>query len=350
MDDGRKREIGTGFVERINSLRAYVMGVAMLLVMLFHWPFPSGGFLAPLRLGYWGVDVFLFLSGVGIAFSLKRASGEKLGYLGFYGRRLHRIMPAALLAGWIFYATGCSRDVLCLFGMNLWYIRAIMFMYLLAPVFFAVLNKARSIFPLIVLSCCCEAVAAALIASHSDNIWAGTWVLQRTPVFLLGMLFFFSDRPCMSCFGRLFRSRKWMLAWVVVFCLLGLAARYVRNTCVAGDAARYVELMEFAFIALAVPFTAWLLASLGNVIPPVVRRCVEWMGRYSLELYLVHEFLFDEIRAAKHLLPSFSGRFVVAVLVSAVAAWGLKLGVALVERGGCALFSRLCLFIRPQKD
>ena len=75
--------------------RPDIQGLRMIAVLaviadhLFHWP--SGGFV--------GVDVFFVISGFLIT-SLLLREHEKTGHIsfvGFYGRRLKRIMPAALL-------------------------------------------------------------------------------------------------------------------------------------------------------------------------------------------------------------------------------------------------------------
>lgn len=54
-------------VEKLSAVRTYLMGMAMMLIILYHcgvYPFKM--------FGYWGVDVFLFLSGFGIFFALKK--------------------------------------------------------------------------------------------------------------------------------------------------------------------------------------------------------------------------------------------------------------------------------------
>lgn len=78
------------YIPGIDGLRA----IAVLAVILFHMdllPFWQGGFT--------GVDVFFVISGYVISKSLAGRSGLKLGsyILGFYNRRLTRILPALLV-------------------------------------------------------------------------------------------------------------------------------------------------------------------------------------------------------------------------------------------------------------
>ena len=56
--------------EMLSRYRAALMGLAMLFVMFFHVPMAKGELMYGLvRLGNIGVDMFLFLSGIGLWFS-----------------------------------------------------------------------------------------------------------------------------------------------------------------------------------------------------------------------------------------------------------------------------------------
>ncbi|WP_372830470.1 acyltransferase family protein [Psychrobacter maritimus] len=76
------------FRQDINILR----GISVLLVVVFHF-FPR-----ILPNGYLGVDVFFILSGFLISLSiLKDKDEDRFSYTNFYRRRVHRILPAALV-------------------------------------------------------------------------------------------------------------------------------------------------------------------------------------------------------------------------------------------------------------
>lgn len=59
----------------LSKYRGVLMGFAILWVMYFHIPIKSvtevGWFIH--RIGFYGVDIFLFLSGLGVYFSLTKA-------------------------------------------------------------------------------------------------------------------------------------------------------------------------------------------------------------------------------------------------------------------------------------
>ena len=65
------------------------MGVPILSVMVFRWVHNPVG---PLNIGYVGVDIFLFLSGLGLARLYRRNTVPR-----FYKRRLRRVYPLCLV-------------------------------------------------------------------------------------------------------------------------------------------------------------------------------------------------------------------------------------------------------------
>ena len=71
------------------------MGLSILAVVYFHTPYTeTGSFLRNYLhdAGYWGVDVFLFLSGLGACHSLAARGGR-----GYLCRRARRILPGLYL-------------------------------------------------------------------------------------------------------------------------------------------------------------------------------------------------------------------------------------------------------------
>lgn len=95
-----------------SEYRTTIMGIAMLSVMLFHQYFTSiVPFNAFHNFGNWGVDVIIFLSGMGLVRSL-----EKYSLLIYYKRRLKRIIPSCILCGTskyiVFILLGSSVAVL----------------------------------------------------------------------------------------------------------------------------------------------------------------------------------------------------------------------------------------------
>ena len=93
MNYNKKEADDKTMLELILSNRSFLMGVAMIMVIVYHlfcWVYnPIGIF----NIGYIGVDVFLFLSGLGLSYSY-----EKNSIVHFYKNRIKRIYPIYLLS------------------------------------------------------------------------------------------------------------------------------------------------------------------------------------------------------------------------------------------------------------
>ena len=92
----------------ISRYRGELMGLAMVLIILFHISLPRhDSFYGLVRMGNIGVDIFLFLSGIGLWFSWEGMSNKpgtfSRRWLDFYARRLRRVYPAWLVVATLFY-------------------------------------------------------------------------------------------------------------------------------------------------------------------------------------------------------------------------------------------------------
>ena len=81
-------------LENISRYRGELMGIAMLFIILFHVSLPRNDlFFGLRRMGNIGVDMFLFLSGIGLWFSwIKTPSARH-----FFMKRYLRVYPAWLI-------------------------------------------------------------------------------------------------------------------------------------------------------------------------------------------------------------------------------------------------------------
>ena len=146
-------------LECINKARVLLLGIAAFMVVIYHMPYLNYNEIISIRfinmiltfiqkIGNFGVDIFLFLSGIGLYFSLSKNSIKR-----FYKNRFLRILPEYLivlilynifcgtfsivgilkpLSGWSFFA-GESLDG--------WYVAFIMVMYLIFPIIYKLIKK-----------------------------------------------------------------------------------------------------------------------------------------------------------------------------------------------------------------
>ena len=135
----------------LSRYRSQLMGVATIMIIVCHAA--ASKVLMPTMLsgvfgwGNYGVDIFMFLSGLGCFYSLSKTNGS---YLSFCKRRLWRILPAYLIVfiplNILYLAIG-ERGVVeallsittleyWMFHKGAWFISIIIPLYIISPLFF----------------------------------------------------------------------------------------------------------------------------------------------------------------------------------------------------------------------
>ena len=88
----------------ISDARNQLFGIATLMIVFFHSSIiipPSFGILAFIKeMGNLGVDVFLFLSAVGLYYSFSKSENIKE----FYAKRMLRILPSLFIVSIIWFS------------------------------------------------------------------------------------------------------------------------------------------------------------------------------------------------------------------------------------------------------
>lgn len=281
--------------EIVNGNRTFIMGCAMISIMLFHQPFlfPSYPVGIPFEffhlVGYHGVELFLFVSGLGIASSLSRNSIHN-----YYKNRLLRIVPACLFVGFcktiVRVAFGFNPEptqsiIMILTSLSLWYIEAILIYFLLAPVLLRVVRRFG--FGAVVVFSGIVFLYGILIPSCSSQLLvlqSLTWAIQRLPVFMLGMYFCCCSQK-MSTKVILYLG---LVLYTVCFFLIVQSHRVVAQW--RSDYVPY-------FIAYTTPALCALLGMIGTFVGNAkLLYPVRWFGIYSLEIYLCHEWFYHLFR------------------------------------------------------
>ena len=171
------------------------LGVAMLWILFYHMPIDLTGPADFIReLGYAGVDICLFASGIGCFFSL--ASDADIGR--FMKRRMKRLAPAYLiyLIFWLAYQIPLGQFGLRMALGNIlgiqyfaqqdnafnWYISAILLFYLLAPYMKTIIDRSSTRGQIIALG------VLILGTVPFWNCHAFLIIVARLPLFFIGML------------------------------------------------------------------------------------------------------------------------------------------------------------------
>ncbi len=293
-------------LHEISAARGHLMGLAALWVALFHSLFLDF-FQSPLltqthllglanrlqETGNCGVEIFLFLSGLGLYYSFsgaKERSGRPVW--DFYRRRFTRILPSVWIVSLIHFGrTGTSGlpfwlGRMLFYGyylpdsglLDYWFFALLVVLYLLFPLIWRVQEKwnGRGVALMIALSVGFALLLRVLFPSYFSE---KEIMFTRVPVFLLG-----------TYFGRLSRRHVRIPRWIPFACLalsvLGL---------VLIPAVPWPELFlrRYAYALWATPLVishAFLCSLVRRKTP--LYRGVALIGCFSMEIYLIYEDLY----------------------------------------------------------
>ena len=268
------------FNQLLSRGRMAIMGCAMLAIMLFHQAFFRGNLLVDAfhLCGFWGVDMFLLISGFGLAHSLRKHSITT-----YYRNRFVRLLPSCVLVGSAklalshlgFTELTNGNVLLQVTSLYMWYIFAIVIYYLLAPFIYRALKR----FGIwVFVGACAIAFVCTFVPYENFHIYMVCfffkWVPDRLPVFVLGM--YIAMHPL-----RL--SNKQLLVGgsiLFVVCLI-LRVAHIRTH------------LNLTLLALAVPAMCIAGSYVKTALDRVrCGRVLEFLGKYSLEIYLWHGFIF----------------------------------------------------------
>lgn len=310
----------------ISRYRGELMGLAMIFVMLFHvWLPKSNAMYGLVRCGNVGVDMFLFLSGIGLWYAWSKRPSLK----SFYWRRYIRIYPAWLIMACLFYIPnylntaggGYSPNAAHLVAnilinwsfwriddLTFWFIPAIMMMYTFAPAYMSLIERHPS-YRWMPVAAMVLAVMVKYYPPVSQSVGHVEIFFSRIPIFLIGI----------NC-GAWVRERRtlegqsvWLIALLFIMSL-AMCVEFEQSW--RGRFPLFLERMVY------IPLTVCgilLLTLLLRHVPAVVRRRIAFVGTVSLELYLIHiQFVM------KYITPYKLGYCLTALLmiaVSLVLAW-----------------------------
>lgn len=288
----------------INKYRKEIMGFAIIWVMCLHCyaklteelHIPVVAFV--FSQGNLGVEIFLFLSGIGLYYSMSKDSAP----LPFYWRRIKRVVLPWLLLScpyWIVKTVIADREGLGSFFLNwtgfsfwrdgittVWYVAFIILLYFLYPVVFRIQQK-KSIF-LFVMIGVVFLVNFAMLWLCPAYYEKTEIALSRIPIFLLG-----------SYVGALLKNKAWnnrkqvgfavyTLVLLVLY-VLGIISDYYEKNLFSNGFGKLI--VRFGGEAIALLIIAALSLLFEKVSLNFIRNGLSSLGEITLEVYLLHVFL-----------------------------------------------------------
>ena len=272
------------------------MGFAIIIVMLFHVPLSRlDPFFGLRRMGNLGVDIFFFLSGIGLWYSWAKQQDWRR----FYLNRALRIYPAWLIVAGYFYISrfhgtttasyvDLAGDILVNWDfwlhdeLTFWYVPATMMLYLFAPPYMELVRRHPIYRWLVVLPlmwCIIVQYVAPVhqAVGHIEIFWS------RVPIFFLGINFAEAVRQ-----KREIDKQAW---WMIIgLFALSLWACIWLEQMRHGRFPLYTERMLYIVLAITTILIMskvfdWLCGSKAGT---YVNKWFAWVGGISLEIYLVH--------------------------------------------------------------
>ena len=291
-------------INKISKYRDSIMGVAILWVVFHHSGInlPNPIF-ALKRSGFGGVDVFMFLSGLGCVVSLSNNSSIPE----FYKRRFIRLYPhyiPMLIVYSIINPQGSSiLEYIRIFLGNItgfsfwamfdqkfnWYILAIPFFYFLTPIFFEILVAKKT--PGMVILLITSMVASICFQGTDTSI-----AVSRFPIYIIGMIAGFKLIEYRKNPKKQPNNNMMILIYITgFFGLIGLVLmNRFKNSMPEG---LYNVFWPFILIT---PAFICLCASLFGMLEKWkygrgLTGVFSFLGKISLDLYLIHIVIFRKL-------------------------------------------------------
>lgn len=332
----------------ISEARGVLFGIATLWIGLFHSDYltlaqyTDNQFLIDLfgtfrGLGNIGVDMFLFLSGVGLYFSYTKDS--RFGR--FLKKRFMRVLPTALLiaifyfsfryatgrynSGFLHYASRVSFTYFFFKGERVfWFISLILVLYLVFPIFYKIIERFRlwgmlGTIAVVVIG----TFAVRFIAPGFYRYWE--IALCRVPSFVIGI---WAGRFIME---KKEISRNWL--WAFLAAAIGLTALITSYTPIMKSLIpgynkdiepmyiffyRYVGSVLAIVLVVLLSFVCTSLRHKGRA--NILRNFFEFVGLYSMEYYMIYLNINHYIERVyntkpEHYIMLYFGSFVVSLVL-----------------------------------
>lgn len=283
--------------------RSALMGVAMLMVLVYHYGIWVANYLSIGNVGYVGVDLFLLLSAYGLTCS--RSQEVAATWRVYVRRRFVRLWPlfalttlCTTLIGWGMAATQvplwpqlCTTLALRLTTLAYylpqwatptdWYLNALPLFYLLLPVAYPWVQR-RPWALLAAVSLCVSLVLVgyACIAAEPMH-WRYECALARVPIFVWGMVL-----AMRRCDARCYWGVAAALAVVVAPVLFGYTRFLSHSLCVPLCLPALLwgveRLPRWGYRALAVLGHYTLPCYCANLVIEALMPAVDGMGQRTL--------------------------------------------------------------------
>ncbi len=301
-------------MDEILKYRGALFGIAAIWILLFHNAaltfVPNNEWLTiPASMGYFGVDIFVFLSGAGLYYSFTKSSVLRE----FYRKRFLRLLPAYYMALFlviivaffvhfpgIAWAKQAIKHMLLFDFVTkgelsyLWFFNMIICLYLIYPLWYRLQKNApylRSIFLALLLTSVFYVVT--VLCDAEDTLWLG--FNTRFFIFLLGSILAqaTSDKKFSIFIPQSMGTTLLFISMSTIIILLHDYLQAFAST--EGISVIFLAVYGLLTIFIILPSFISLLRKLGQyTISQKVITGLSVIGTISLECYIVDQGMLRE--------------------------------------------------------
>lgn len=279
----------------LSEYRGEIYGLTIIWIMLLHGSILDKVHFSPqfewlyiiLKHGNVGVDIFLFLSGIGLYYSFQKNTSL---YEYMKKRLLRILLPYGVIAGVLFgyyylYLQGDKKQFFMKFTTQnlwfqkdhmIWYVNMILLCYFIYPYVYAFFfeRKENRVWLRCGLLVSATIVFTLLFQKAAPKTVANLEiVLTRLPIFFIG-----------SAWGRVVYEKRKLPLWGVILSWLIVITSYpiFKRTLIVDIPQRYY----YAILAIALCVVFATLCSIFSF--AWLRKVLCFFGGISFELYLIH--------------------------------------------------------------
>ena len=283
----------------ISRYRSVLFGISIISIILFHYcedyvnAFQDGNVDSNLIIfGYYkmisslGVEVFIFLSGLGLFYSMSNNSNV----IRFYEKRVKRLIVPYIFIGIIFWGVFdliLNKDGIIRFikdftfvtfftegQRTIWFIGVIFIFYLVFPLVYKLIVSKAGVIKTLILVIVIYGINYSILQlwpNIYDNIEIG---FMRFPIFILGALCAYLIKNDVQ------NQNKIMISLAIA---IGLALKLAD---VFVDMPQYWSRIITTFYAIALVLIVCIIVN--KLHWQKFNSAMEKVGEYSLELYMIH--------------------------------------------------------------
>lgn len=264
----------------ISTYRSSLMGFAIIWIMLYHFTLKTPIIQQISGYGYGGVDIFMFLSGLGLYYSLSK---KNFSLSVFLKKRISRIFPAYFIV-WFILGFLINKDpfptylwkctTIGYWTNNIyydWFIPAIFSIYIIFPFMYKYTYHQKCQFTIIILIL--FSIILSFLCTNIFNNSIDNWhflLIYRIPIFLYGTYI-------AHYITHNIDKKNFIITAFIGTCIAILLYVTMR------DELRY----KYILVSLIAPILIILLCLIFNR-SSILTIWTKYIGNRSLEIYLIH--------------------------------------------------------------